>query len=119
VDFDTYQRLASRTANTSLPPRERLANCALGLVGEAGEIADFIKKHLYQGHPLDVARAMKELGDLLWYVQATCGELGQKMNTAAEGNIAKLEQRYPDGQFSPVHSQQRTDQTTEEDYANL
>jgi NTP pyrophosphatase (non-canonical NTP hydrolase) len=43
---------------------------ALGLAGEAGEVVDLLKKSWGHGHPLDVEKLKKELGDTLWYVTA-------------------------------------------------
>ena len=42
--------------------------CALGLVGEAGEVADACKKTLFHEHAFDRDHFLQELGDLLWYV---------------------------------------------------
>jgi NTP pyrophosphatase (non-canonical NTP hydrolase) len=43
---------------------------ALGLAGEAGEVVDLLKKSWGHGHPLDVEKLKKELGDTFWYVVA-------------------------------------------------
>ncbi|GHO85363.1 MazG nucleotide pyrophosphohydrolase domain-containing protein [Dictyobacter formicarum] len=40
----------------------------LGLTGESGEIADSVKKALFQGHDIDAVHIAKELGDVLWYI---------------------------------------------------
>lgn len=42
----------------------------LGLIGEAGEVADLVKKSLERGAPIDRDRMIEELGDVLWYVAA-------------------------------------------------
>ena len=61
---------------TSLHPRlgadhpELRRTWALGLVGEAGEVADLVKKHIGHDHPLDRSKAVKELGDVCWCVTA-------------------------------------------------
>ncbi len=41
----------------------------MGLFGEAGEFVDVVKKHLFHGKPWDVAVALKELGDVCWYLE--------------------------------------------------
>ena len=60
-----YQRKAMRTAT---PKCYNTANAALGLTGEAGEVADEVKKCMYQGHPWQPSKIIEELGDVLWYV---------------------------------------------------
>jgi hypothetical protein len=42
----------------------------LGLVGEAGEVCDLLKKHFGHGHPLDRQKLIAELGDVAWYLTA-------------------------------------------------
>ncbi|UZT28588.1 nucleotide pyrophosphohydrolase [Bacillus phage vB_BceS_LY5] len=63
-----YQEMSRRTA----PKDMSILNIALGLVGEAGEIADLIKKQEYHGHPINLPEIKKELGDLLWYFARLC-----------------------------------------------
>lgn len=69
MQFDVYRRHALKTA-APLKRDQRLRSVALGLNGEAGEYADLLKKHYYHqtAKPLDRAKALKELGDVLWYV---------------------------------------------------
>lgn len=59
-----------------LSDRQLLSNFAIGLVGEAGEVVDVIKKHLYHGEPLAQEKLVKELGDCLWYWMAICQLVG-------------------------------------------
>ena len=70
----------------------------LGLVGEAGETADKIKKILRDkdGVVSDEDRdlVVKELGDTLWYIAAISRYLGVDLSEVAQGNIEKLESRY-------------------------
>ena len=51
---------------------DKLTLAALGLAGESGEVADTIKKVLYQGHHLDILHIVEELGDVLWYLTLAC-----------------------------------------------
>jgi len=105
ISFNEYQALAQRTsANKEF--HGKLMNGVLGLNGEAGEAADVVKKHMYQGHPLDQVKLIKELGDVLWYVAETCEALGIPMETVARANIKKLYDRYPEG-FTPENSMNR------------
>ena len=95
-----YQRLAMRTATSKC---RDMANAALGLTGEAGEVADEIKKFLFHGHPSNPEKVVKELGDVLWYVALMADLLNVSLDFVMEHNIEKLKRRYPDG-FDPVRS---------------
>ena len=101
-----YQALAARTSNKELSKDEHLLNGVLGLCGEAGEIADLIKKQNYQGHKKDIEHIAKELGDCLWYAAETASAIGYDLETIMKMNIDKLRKRYPDG-FDPEKSQNR------------
>ena len=67
---------------------------ALGLAGEAGEIANKVKKIMRDNNGIitDEFRKdiKKELGDVLWYVAACCNELDINMQDVASDNIEKL-----------------------------
>lgn len=97
MTFNEYQRLAMRTSNPDLSRDEHIINGVLGLNGEGGEAADLVKKHKYQGHELNKARIIKELGDCLWYIAETATALDVALDDLAWENILKLEARYPDG----------------------
>jgi len=109
--FAEYQVAAARTATPVVDgqDREHLANFALGLTGEAGEVADAIKKHLFHGKALDRDHVAKEIGDVLWYVSMLATTLGFELDELAERNVAKLKARYPDG-FSEADSEARRDE---------
>lgn len=92
-----YQQLAMRTANQTLFPEQQLVNAALGLAGESGEIADAVKKHLFQGHPLDRDHLLKEAGDCAWYLALLATALHCDLSSVLTMNIDKLRKRYPDG----------------------
>jgi len=108
MDFDAYQDLALRTKNTDLDPKLSQAVTALGLAGEAGETADYIKKVVGHDHPLDRDHVAKEIGDVLWYCASLCDEYGLSLQEVAEWNIEKLKKRYPEG-FSSTASIKRSD----------
>lgn len=88
-----YQKLALRTAR----PNADLIECALGLTGESGEFADLLKKSLCQGHEFDKTEAVKELGDILWYIATAASLLGVPLSEVMATNIEKLKKRYPQG----------------------
>lgn len=97
-----YQRLAMRTAGDGVD----IVNAALGLAGEAGEVADLVKKWSFQGHELDVPRIVEELGDVLWYIALAAEALNIGMEELMSRNIQKLLRRYPEG-FDPERSVHR------------
>lgn len=120
-DATDYQEKAMRFLNPEVRERgieEMLNNAALGLAGEAGEIADLIKKHHYQGHPLDTMKLKDELGDLCWYVAEACDAL-MRLEDSTNGlsyydfqavlarNLDKLKARYPGGRFERERSVNR------------
>ena len=61
-----YQAISARTAPTHLCDEERRINAAMMIVGEFGELLDIIKKHRFQGHPLDRDALRGEFGDVMW-----------------------------------------------------
>ena len=71
----------------------RLMENTLGLVGEAGEVAEKLKKHIRDGGPLDVDAVVKELGDVLFYVAALSTHLDVDLSEVADINIEKLTDR--------------------------
>jgi NTP pyrophosphatase (non-canonical NTP hydrolase) len=102
VELSDYQRLSRRTAEY---PREAwLAYPALGLAGEAGEVAEHAKKAIRDdGGAIDPERrtAMaKELGDVLWYVAQLASELELSLEQIAEENLQKLLSRQRRGVLS-------------------
>src|SRR5438270_1616212 len=102
VELSDYQALSRRTAEY---PREAwLAYPALGLAGEAGEVAEHAKKAIRDdGGVLTEERrtAMaKELGDVLWYVAQLASELGLELDAIAQGNLEKLLSRQRRGVLS-------------------
>ena len=102
VELSEYQHLSRRTAEY---PREAwLAYPALGLAGEAGEVAEHAKKAIRDdGGAVTGERreAMaKELGDVLWYVAQIASELGLELDDVAQANLEKLLSRQRRGVLS-------------------
>lgn len=98
LTLDDYQDLALTTwKRTPGDQVDDLAYLALGLNGEAGEVAEHIKKRLRHGKEIDRDELKKELGDLLWYAAVMADELGFSLEDVAADNIAKLRARYPAG----------------------
>ncbi|MFQ9446379.1 MAG: nucleoside triphosphate pyrophosphohydrolase family protein [Christensenellales bacterium] len=107
MTVNDYHRAAMRTA-PELDRQQMLIDAALGLTGEAGEVADLVKKANYQGHILDKDAIMKELGDVAWYIALACQGLGVTMQEVFQMNVDKLKKRYPDG-FDAWMSRNRTE----------
>jgi len=103
MKLNEYQELSARTANTHA---NELTNYGLGIAGEAGEVADLIKKSQFHGHDVDHAEVRKELGDVLWYLSQIARVAGVSLEDVAVRNIEKLRARYPEG-FSEEASQFR------------
>jgi NTP pyrophosphatase (non-canonical NTP hydrolase) len=96
----TYSELALRTATADETPIKALVHAALGAAGEAGELADAVKRGAFYGLPIDRTNVVEECGDLLWYVALALRAVGSSFDAAMRGNLAKLEKRYPGRVFS-------------------
>ncbi|WP_412676840.1 nucleoside triphosphate pyrophosphohydrolase family protein [Bacillus paranthracis] len=101
--------------------KDAVSNAALGLTGEAGEVADLIKKAIYHGRgfqpsgcdlpdngEIDPDDVKDELSDVLFYVSAMAQEFGFTLEDVAKHNREKLEKRFPEG-FSIEDSAQKKD----------
>lgn len=116
MEFNTFQKACLDTAiyrdkiQKAFPnlPKDvedtlALSYAALGL-GEAGEIHNKVKKIIRdEGCIVTLEKKMeicKELGDLLYYVAATCSELDMELNIVAEMNIEKLQSRKVRGKLT-------------------
>lgn len=77
---------------------------SLGLAGEAGEVANKVKKIMRDSNGVitdEMRNKLKgEVGDVLWYISAVCCELDIDMNDVAEANIEKLFSRKERGVIS-------------------
>jgi NTP pyrophosphatase (non-canonical NTP hydrolase) len=92
------------TFNTPNPDNEVQLICsALGLSGEAGEYTDLVKKTYEQGHEFNREKALRELGDVLYYCQLAAYALDTTLEEVIEVCRSKLAARYPDG-FSTAAS---------------
>jgi len=97
LTLDGYQEHAGKTAR--YPYRGSaggLIYAVLGLAGEAGELANKLKKVLRGDPDPELFAAMcEELGDVLWYCSQVAHELGTPLAFVARENLAKLAKRYP------------------------
>ena len=103
MDLNDYQTSALKTA---IYPNmgANFAYPALGLVGEAGEVADKLKKVIRDndGVLTDTVRdaVAKEIGDVLWYVSVLAYEMDYDLNSIAQINLDKLASRQERGVLS-------------------
>jgi NTP pyrophosphatase (non-canonical NTP hydrolase) len=96
MDMNEYQKLAMKTAIFS--QEHKYTYPALGLVGEAGEVANKAKKLIRDGVTMvklnDIA---SELGDVLWYIAAMADACGTDLESIAKSNLYKLAERQRKG----------------------
>lgn len=97
MTINEYQQHALRTATSVSPNYPMILNGLMGLNGEAGECIDILKKHMFQGHDLDVDKLVDELGDVAWYLAVSAHSIGYDLETVLQHNVEKLRKRYPDG----------------------
>jgi len=91
-DLDMYQKVALTTA---IYPREQaIIYPTLGLTGEAGEVANKVKKMIRDGSDSKdeklVSEIKAEIGDCLWYIAVLADDFNIKLSDIASANIEKL-----------------------------
>lgn len=99
MTLNLYQLGALKTCGdmSSADVNEVLVYIATTLCGEAGELANYVKKVVWHGHKLDVNKLIDELGDTLWYIAIGAHLLGVELGDVGARNLDKLAKRYPDG----------------------
>ena|SRR3989344_9194133 len=103
MTFEEYQEKSRKTVKYPDAGRNFIYP-TLGLSGEAGEVADKIKKVLRDdgGMIKEETRLeiLKELGDVLWYVAQIATELNLSLEEVAALNIEKLYSRLERGKIT-------------------
>jgi NTP pyrophosphatase (non-canonical NTP hydrolase) len=99
MTLNEYQRATESTMVYTWPESvSRTTYCALGLAGEAGEVANEAKKLWRddggQTTPERAAKIAIELGDVLWYLARLADELGYSLEAIARQNLDKLTARH-------------------------
>ena len=102
MDFNSYQRVAKTTA--IYPATHKILYPALGLAGEAGEVANKVKKLVRDGTS-SLPKEWKEniaseIGDVLWYCAVLADDLGISLGKIAADNETKLQRRKDKGTIS-------------------
>jgi len=97
MNFEDYQKIIETFA---VYPRDNelaaLSYLALGLNGEAGEVADEVKKAIRNDGEISAARRAKileEIGDVLWCITRIAIEFDTPLSEIAQANVDKLEGR--------------------------
>lgn len=102
MNLNEYQEAALMTA--VYPEDKRIIYPVLGMCGEAGEVADKVKKVIRDNNQnFDTARKIelaKEVGDVLWYCATMAHDLGFTLEAIAQMNISKLQSRKERGMLS-------------------
>ncbi len=103
MDLNYYQNEARKTALYPDVGKNPIYP-TLGLNGEAGEVADKVKKVLRDKKGIfddqTIYDIKLELGDVLWYVAQLSSELGLKLDEVAGSNLKKLASRSERGKIS-------------------
>jgi NTP pyrophosphatase (non-canonical NTP hydrolase) len=76
---------------------DRLVENILGLVGEAGEVAEKIKKYRRDNTKINQKEIIKELGDVVFYATALANYFYSNLPEVLEANMDKLNDRYNRG----------------------
>ena len=95
------------------PDQCELLHAAIGLAGEAGELLDTVRKHVFDGQPLDRDNVIEELGDLCFYLEAAMQVIGISREEIEQRNMTKLSKRY-EGGYTDQQAVARADKAGEE-----
>ena len=102
----TATEYQTKAAETAIFPKEKaLEYLTLGLTGEAGEIANKVKKLIRDGADVEgyndkLVQIANELGDVLWYCAGLAEELEMNLGHIMEKNLEKLADRKKRGALS-------------------
>jgi len=79
---ETFQSYTKFVRSTMMPGDSdtQLKHFIMGLIGELGEVSEPFKKHLFRGEPLNTAKLLYEVGDVVWYVFAIADLMGVKLD---------------------------------------
>lgn len=101
MQVNEYQKAALVTA--VYPDDKRIIYPALGMCGEAGEVADKVKKVIRDNNQQFTDECnreiAKEIGDVLWYCATMAHDIGFTLEEVAQMNIDKLASRQQRGKL--------------------
>lgn len=102
MELTDYQISALETA--VYPEQYNILYPALGMTGEAGEVADKVKKVIRDNKSQFTEEKKreiaKEIGDVLWYCAVLAHDIGFTLDEVARMNIEKLKSRQERGVLS-------------------
>lgn len=75
------------------PEKHAIVYPTLGLMGEAGEISEKVKKWMRGDKELDREGLLAEMGDPLWYLASLADDLGYTLQDVVDYNVSKLSSR--------------------------
>lgn len=104
MELNEYQK---RAMTTCMSTSENFSYMFLNLIGEVGELASKVAKHIRKDKAIVVTNKLvltdvsdeekedlqKELGDILWQLSGTCSIFGWNLNDIAQQNLDKLASR--------------------------
>jgi NTP pyrophosphatase (non-canonical NTP hydrolase) len=102
MEMNEYQKKSVEFA--IYPHSHSILYPALGLAGEAGEVANKVKKFIRDGYDQENFEQKKvelgsEIGDVLWYCAALARDLGFDLASIAQENYTKLSDRASRGKI--------------------
>ena len=75
----------------------QMLHAVLGVVTEAGELADAVKRSVGYSQPLNMENIKEECGDAIFYITRILSLMGLTLSDAMDDNMYKLNKRYPNG----------------------
>lgn len=113
MDHSEMVRLLAKPGQQMLDEMDagdaHLLHMAIGICGEAGELADAIKKAVIYRKSLDLENVVEELGDLEFYMEGVRQAIWVSREACLAANVKKLEKRYQQPKFSNQAAQDRAD----------
>lgn len=91
------------------PEKAHIWHMVTGIVGEAGELIDAVKKHVVYGQELDINNVIEEKGDIEFYMEGLRQALNITRDETLEANKKKLAKRYENFKYSDEQAKNRAD----------
>ena len=112
--FSTHPENVQHFKNFNPTPSQcELLHAAIGIAGEEGELLDAVRKHVFDGEPIDRENVIEELGDIDFYLTAARLAAKTDLGEVLTYNQAKLSKRYESG-YSDKAARERADKAGEE-----